>query len=239
MVLMQTNIIYNEDCLVGMDNLPDESVHAIITDPPYNISRESNYGTMFKSDIDFGEWDKGFDQKAWVGKTYRLLKPGGALFIFNDWKNLGEIARHGEGLGYEIKTMVRWRKDNPVPRNRDRKYVVDFEVAVWLVKPGKWTYNRKGAGFDRCEYCYPITSEEERLGHPTQKPVALFKDIIERHTQKGDIVLDPFMGSGTTAVACLSTGRRYIGFEIDGAYWEIAQRRVAPPPLFPDFDEGR
>ena len=221
--------LYNGDCLEVMDKLIIDGVKvdAIITDPPYNIARDNNFNTMGRKGIDFGEWDKGFNQFDWITKSFKLVKKGGSLFIFNDWKNIGEIAKHAESIGYQIKDMIRWRKANPMPRNRDRRYITDFEVAVWLVKPkAKWTFNRLNSTYDRCEYNYPLTSKNEKLGHTTQKPLALMEEIIKRHTNKNDTVLDGFMGSGTTGAACKNTDRNFIGIELDKKYFEIAKERI-------------
>ena len=225
--MLQVNNIYNKDCLVGMKYIKENSIDSIITDPPYNIARNNNFKTMGRSGIDFGEWDKGFDQFEWIKEAYRIIKKGGTLFIFNDWKNVGEIAKYSQKIGFEIKDMVRWKKTNPMPRNRDRRYVTDFEVAVWLVKPsGKWVFNRQSESYDRCEYVYPLTSKSEKVGHTTQKPIALMEEIIKRHTNENQIVLDPFIGSGTTAIACIKTKRKYMGFELDKEYFDIAEKRI-------------
>ena len=93
---------------------------------------------MGRSGIDFGEWDKDFDQTTWLNEAYRVLRKGGSLIIFNDWRNLGHIANFGEAIGFATKDFVRWIKQNPMPRNRDRRYITDFEFAIWMVKGGKW-----------------------------------------------------------------------------------------------------
>ena len=203
-------------------------VDAIITDPPYNIARDNNFDTMGRKGIDFGEWDKDFDQFSWIDNTYDLLKKGGSLFIFNDWKNIGEIAKYAETKGFEIKDMIRWRKSNPMPRNRDRRYITDFEVAVWLVKPkAKWTFNRSSETYDRCEYECGLTPKSEKVGeHMTQKPVKLMEDIIKKHTNEGELVLDCFMGTGTTGVACINTNRKFIGIELDDTYYGDCEKRI-------------
>ena len=226
---MIINNIYNMDCLDGMDLMIEQGmkVDAIITDPPYNIARDNNFQTMGRSGIDFGEWDKGFDQFSWIDRAWDLIKDGGSLFIFNSWKNVGDIARYAESKGFITKDLVRWVKSNPMPRNRDRRYIVDFELAVWLVKPkGKWVFNRLSETYDRCEYNYPLTPKSERFGHPTAKPVALMEEIIKRHTDNGQLILDPFLGTGSTIVACKNLDRNYIGFELDKGYYDIALERI-------------
>ena len=124
--------LYLGDCLDVMDKLIDRGVvvDAIITDPPYNIAKDNNFHTMGRQGIDFGEWDKGFDLLSWIDKGIKLLSKNGSMIIFNDWKNLGNIARYAESKGFVIKDMIRWEKTNPMPRNRDRRYITDFECAV-------------------------------------------------------------------------------------------------------------
>ena len=206
----------------------DIRVDHIVTDPPYNIARDNNFHTMGRTGIDFGEWDKGFDQLSWIDKAFKLIRKGGSLFIFNDWKNVGEIAKYAESVGFEIKDMVRWKKANPMPRNRDRRYITDFEVAVWLVKPGvKWVFNRLSDTYDRCEYEYPLVSKSERVGHTTQKPIALMEEILRRHTNEGELVLDPFAGSSSTAIACINTNRDYICIEKEEEYYNMSETRIS------------
>ena len=222
------------DALEEMDKLIKESVKvdAIITDPPYNISKKNNFPTMLnkygrqanRTGIDFGEWDKGFDLYGWLDVAYKLIRSGGTLFFFNSWKNIGEMAKYAEKLGFEAKDMFRWEKTNPMPRNRDRRYIVDFELGVWAVKGKKWTFNRLDPKFQRPKYVGSTVSSN-RL-HPTQKPVELMEMIIRIHTNKGDLVLDPFVGSGTTGVACKNLNRDFIGIELDKKYFKIAKRRI-------------
>lgn len=115
-----------------------------------------------------------------------------------------------------------------MPRNRDRRYITDSEVAIWLTnKKGKWTFNRQNDTYDRPEYNYPIVSGKEKTKHPTQKPVKLLEEILLRHSNQNDIILDPFMGSGSTGVACLNTNRNFIGVELNEQYFEIAKNRMS------------
>ena len=225
--MIELNTIYNEDCLIGMKRIPDGSVDLVLADPPYNISVENNLKSMGRNGIDFGEWDKQFDLTGWIKSASRLLKKGGTIIIFNDWKNLGDISKELEKNNIVVKDMIRWEKTNPMPRNRDRRYICDFEVAVVGVKKGgAWTFNRKNATYDRAKLVYPIVSGKEKTKHPTQKPIALFNELILRHSNENEVILDPFMGSGTTAISAINTNRNYIGFELEEEYFAIANERL-------------
>ena len=221
--------LYNGDCLEVMDKLIEEGVKidSIITDPPYMIARKNNFHTMGRKGIDFGEWDKEVDLFSWLDRIPKLLNKNGSVVIFNDWKNLGDIARYCENLGLEIKDFLRWEKTNPMPRNRDRRYITDFECAIWLVKKGaKWTFNRLDDKYQRPKFVHSIVSGKEKTSHTTQKPASLMEEIIKIHTNENDIVLDCFAGSGSTGVACANTNRKFIGIELDNNYFNIAKQRI-------------
>ena len=144
---MNENVkLYQGDCLEIMDKLIDEGikVDAVITDPPYNIAKDNNFHTMGRSGIDFGEWDKGFDLFSYINKVYKILDKNGSFVVFNAWKNLGDISRYAESLGFVTKDMIRLEKTNPMPRNRDRRYITDFECAIWFTMPkARWVFNRQ------------------------------------------------------------------------------------------------
>ena len=222
---MELNKIYNEDCIVGMEKIEDGSVDLLLTDPPYNISMKSNFHTMGRTGVDFGEGDKGFDQRTWWEVALKKVRKGGSVVIFNDWKNIGELKEVLEANGFVLKELIQWKKTNPMPRNRDRLYVTSCEFAVWAVKGKGWTFNRQRETYENTVFEYPLVSHKERI-HPTQKKVELIEDLIKIHSNENDIVLDCFMGSATTAVACLNTNRRFIGFELDSDYFELAMSRV-------------
>ena len=205
----------NLDGVSFLKGLGKESVDLILTDPPYNISRDNNFKTMGRSGIDFGEWDKGFDTLSWFNAAYSILKKGGSLVFFNDWKNIGEMAKYAESVGFEIKDMIRWEKSNPMPRNRDRRYVTDYEMAVWLAKPkGKWTFNRISDTYDRPLLQYVRPNRRHRI-HPTQKPVALLEELFKRNSNEGDLVVDPFAGSCSLAIACTLQNREFLVNDLD------------------------
>ena len=221
--------LYNRDSLQFMKEIPANSVDAIITDPPYNISRDNNFTTMGRAGIDFGEWDKDFDLTSWIKVAEPLLKKGGNIVIFNSWKNMTNITKSLEENGFEVKDLIRWKKTNAMPRNRDRRFITDYEVAVWAVKKGgNWTFNRLSDTYEIPEIVGGLTPKSEKIegGHPTQKPVYVMKWLIERLTNEGDVVLDPFMGSGTTGVACKNLNRKFIGVELDENYYNIAYNRI-------------
>lgn len=127
-----------------------------------------------------------------------------------------------------VKDILIWQKTNPMPRNINRRYVQDMEFAIWAVKNGsKWIFNKSDEKpYLRGFFQTSIVSGKERTIHPTQKSLKLMSDIIEIHTNKNDIIIDPFMGSGTTGEAALRLGRKFIGIELDKSYYEIAKKRL-------------
>ena len=216
-------MIDHGDCLVLLAGVEEGSVDLILTDPPYNISRENQFHTMGRAGIDFGEWDKDADLFSWLSPAAAALKFGGSLVVFNDWKNLGAIAEAAEHAGLETKDMLRLEKTNPMPRNRDRRYITDYECAVWFVKPGaKWTFNRQDPAYQRPKFVHSV----ERGLHPTQKSLGLMKDLVKIHSNPDDLVVDPYAGSGTTGVAAKLLGRRFYGIEIDPEYAARAADRI-------------
>lgn len=211
------------DCLDAMANIPDKSVDLVLTDPPYNIAKDNNFQSMGRAGIDFGEWDKGFDLFSYIDYVSRILNKNGSFVVFNAWKNLGAIADYAENQGFDTKDMIRLEKSNPMPRNRDRRYITDYECAIWFTKKGaKWTFNRQDEKYQRPKF---VASVESGL-HPTQKNLSLMEELVKIHSNQGDLVVDPFMGSGTTGVACKRLSRSFIGIEKDAGYFEIAKQRI-------------
>lgn len=223
------NKLINGDSLVEIPNLEDGSIDAIITDPPYNIARDNNFHTMGRAGIDFGEWDKGFQLTSWIPGAVTKLKKGGNIVIFTDWKKLTEVVDVLEDSGCDIKDMLRIEKSNPMPRNRDRRFITDYEVGLWAVKKGgKWTFNRLSETYERPLISTKVTPKSQKTygSHPTQKSLEAMEWVVERLTDVGDAVLDPFMGSGTTGVACKINGRRFVGIEMDEEYFRISENRI-------------
>lgn len=217
--------LYNGDCMEVMDILIEKGikVDAVITDPPYNIARKNNFHTMGRKGIDFGEWDKGVDLFSYIDKVYKLLDKNGSFVVFNAWRNLGDIARYSEALGFVTKDMIRLEKSNPMPRNRDRRYITDYECAIWFTMPkAKWIFNRQDEKYERPKF---VGSIEKGL-HPTQKNVKLMEWLVNIHSNETQTILDPFIGSGTTGVACLNLNRKFIGIELDEKYFDISVNRI-------------
>ncbi len=203
---------------------------AIITDPPYNISKKNNFSTMRhkRKGIDFGEWDKNFDLFSWIELYNDKLKPGGSYIIFCSYIYISHIIDKLNSLGVVVKDVLKWIKSNPMPRNVDRRYVSDSEFAIWAVKPkAKWTFNRdKSKPYLRAEFKTSVVSGKEKNGHPTQKSLKLMTEIIKIHTNIGDFVFDPFMGSGTTGAAAINSGRKFIGIEKEKIFFDLSLKRL-------------
>lgn len=221
--------LINDNNLNVLSEIPDNSIDFILTDPPYNISRKNNFESLNRAGIDFGDWDKNADLFTWIDKIPRIVKKGASIIIFNGWRNLGDIAERLEKNGFVVKDIIRWEKTNPMPRNRDRRYIVDYEFAIWAVeKHNKWIFNRQSDKYDRSEIRVSITGKAEKMlgSHPTQKPIKLMEELLLRHSNEHAVILDPFMGSGSTGVACVNTNRDFIGIELDTNYFEIAKNRI-------------
>jgi DNA modification methylase len=177
--------------------------------------------------MDFGSWDKGFDITGWVNPVSRTLKENANVVIFNAWENLADIKRVCADNHIVIKRCLVLSKSNPAPFNKDRMFVNDVEFALWGVyshndKPTGWVFNRQ----DPVEKCVMNTTVQSSKLHPTMKDIKIIKKLVALLSNEGDIVLDPFMGSGTTGVACKLLNRNFIGIELDENYFNIAKKRI-------------
>lgn len=229
-------MLINRDCFDYIKELENNSVDLILTDPPYFISRDSNFKKTSEStpedmkrkydiSIDFGEWDKGdIDWDNLLSEYYRVLKPGGTLIIFYDsWKS-NELKLYAEKNKFKQPRIGMWVKTNPVPINSKLNYLSNaVEYFFTFVKKSKPTFN---SSYDNGIYNYPICHGKERYKHPTQKPLQLISDLINKHSNPGDLVLDTFAGTGTTAHACLNLNRNYIMIEKDENYFNIMTDRI-------------
>lgn len=227
---MQKNKIYLTDCLDGLAKL--DNIDLIVADPPYVISRQSNFHTMQdrknpRTGTMLAAWDLEFDNDPWIKLAGEKLRPGGSLIVFNAWTKATIVEDACTKAGLIYKDTLVWHKTNPMPRNRERRYVPDVEMIQWYVKPGKWTFNRQHKSYESCVLSYPSESGGGfKRYHPTQKPVKLIQHVILLHSNEGDLVVDPFIGSGTTAIAAKACGRDFIGFELDPQYFEGCKTRV-------------
>lgn len=219
------NKITQGDCLTLLQRVENDSVDLLLTDPPYNVSMRSNFHTMGRKGVDFGEWDKGFDQSEWLRLACAKVRNGGSAIVWNDYKNIGVMKDVLESEGFTVKELIIWRKTNPMPRNRDRLYVTSIEVALWAVKGKGWTFNRQRETYENAIFEYPVVNHKKRI-HPTQKPIELWTDLLRIHSNEGDTVLDCFSGSGVTAQASTLLNRNYIAFELDEKYHAASVERL-------------
>lgn len=205
-------------------------VDHIITDPPYSISKDNNFTTLNnpRKGVDFGTWDNNFDVCSWIKDYVSILDENGSIIIFCSYLFISYIIDELKKNNIDVKDVLLWKKTNPMPRNINRRYVQDTEFAIWGVKKNaKWIFNKPiDVPYLRSVYESGVVSGSERTEHPTQKSLKVIEEIIKVHTNKDDIILDPFMGSGTTGVAALNTNRKFIGVEVNPKYFDIAVSRI-------------
>lgn len=226
------SVIYNSDAFDQVVKLRQQNilVDHIITDPPYLISVDNNLHTMGgnRNGVDFGIWDKKFDVLGWIKPYSDILNKDGSMIIFCSYRFISHIIDILEISGMVVKDFIEWKKTNPMPRNINRRYVQDTEFAIWAVKKGsRWVFNKPdNVPYLRSSFSTPVVSGKERTSHPTQKSLKLMMRIIDIHTNPGDVILDPFMGSGTTGVASILRGRKFIGIEKEKKFYHIAKDRI-------------
>lgn len=232
--------IIQGDCLDVLPTLDVASANAIVTDPPYGTN--DGRGKRTTKGGDGGEafaleWDRVLPLE-WLKHAVRVLPAGAACAVFTDAKRPGEVWDAGEAAGFQGCHTFYWAKPDPPPTPRPN-FVSAVEVGVYLIKPGPRTWN--GGGMHRNVFECALAHKADGAGiyrfHPTQKPVAVMGWLIEAMTNPGDLVLDPFCGSGSTGVAALRLGRRFLGIERDADFAQVARARCAaaergaPEPL--------
>ncbi|MDD2870601.1 MAG: site-specific DNA-methyltransferase [Candidatus Gracilibacteria bacterium] len=224
------------DCLEKIKKIPDNSVDLILTDPPYNIAKYSTGNIKFdwRQDInnDLAEWDlKDLNPLDLVKEYKRVLKSTGNIFIFTSYNMIGKFHEAFDDEFDTFQFMV-WHKKNPVPNFFKKGFLNSCEliVACWN-KGHKWNFKTQAEMHNFIES--GICSGKERIKgidgktlHPTQKPLDILKHIIEISSNEGDLVLDPFMGVGSTGEACKILGRRFIGIEMDKIYFKASEKRL-------------
>lgn len=234
---MKLNFIECIDCLEYLRSLPDSCVDLVVTDPPYNVSQKSDLkfkGLNVKKN--FGEWDFGFDPEPVMQELKRVLKSNGQIFVFCATKQIPIYMNLFEKEWF-FRNLLVWNKTNPAPRLSKTNFVFANEYIVYAIndkktKPGQVTFNWQG----HKEMCNTLVTSalqgKERLkefgktAHPTQKPLSILKKLIQIASNQGDNVLDCFMGVGSTAHACIETGRNYLGCELDKKYCDMANNRL-------------
>jgi len=232
---MELNVVYNEDCLEGMKQIPNKSVDLVITDPPYLIDTVGSglYSQKDKQYIKELNFMKDGFSKEILDEICRVMKKIN-LYIFCSQKQIIPL------LDYFVRekkcnwNIITWHKTNPIPACGN-KYLTDTEYVLFFREKGVKIY-----GDYQTKFTYYLTSlnqkDKKKYNHPSIKPLNILQNFIINSSKEGEIILDPFMGSGTTAIACMNTNRNYIGFELDKGYYDIILERIKnhKPNVKPD-----
>ncbi len=245
------NELITGNCIEVMAGFPDESADLIFADPPYNLQLAGDLHRPNHTRVNGVEdaWDH-FDSFAaydefsrhWLSEAQRILKPTGSLWVIGTYHNIFRLGTQLQDLGFWILNDVIWRKTNPMPNFRGRRFTNATETLIWCAKSQAkkgYTFNydaMKALNDDlqmRSDWLLPLCTGSERLkvkgqkAHPTQKPEALLYRVILASSNPGDLVLDPFVGSGTTAAVAKKLGRSYIGIDREQGYIDLAAERLA------------
>ena len=245
------NQILKGNALEVLNNLPEGSVDLVFADPPYNLQLKGELKRPNNSRVDGVEegWDKflsfaAYDTftRAWLEGAKRVLKPSGSLWVIGSYHNIFRVGSILQDLDFWILNDIIWRKTNPMPNFRGNRFTNAHETMIWAARDPhqkKYTFNynaMKALNDDlqmRSDWTLPLCTGEERLkksdgskAHPTQKPEALLHRIILSSSNPGDVVLDPFFGTGTTGAVAKRLGRNYIGIEQEKAYIDAALKRL-------------
>ena len=244
------NRILEQSCIDGLNALPAGSVDMVFADPPYNLQLGGELHRPNNTRVDGVDdaWDQ-FDDLAaydafcrkWLTAARHALKDDGSIWVIGSYHNIFRLGALLQDMGFWILNDVVWRKTNPMPNFRGRRFTNAHETLIWAAKSpkSKYTFNyqsMKALNDDlqmRSDWTMPICSGQERLkdasgrkAHPTQKPEALLHRVILAATRPGDMVVDPFMGSGTTGAVAKRLRRRWLGFELDADYAAVARQRI-------------
>jgi len=238
------------DCIATMRALPAKSVDLIFADPPYNLQLGGDLSRPDGSHVDAvtDDWDK-FDSLAiydrftreWLGEAKRILKDNGSIWVIGSYHNIFKVGSAIQDLGYWILNDIVWRKANPMPNFKGTRFTNAHETLIWAStgEGAKYTFNYRSMKTlndelqMRSDWEFPICGGQERLKkggvkvHPTQKPEALLYRILLACSKPGDVVLDPFFGTGTTGAVAKRLGRHWIGIEREPVYIEAAEERIA------------
>jgi modification methylase len=262
-----SNRVLVGDCLEELRKLPAESVDLVFADPPYNLQLERDLLRPNNTVVDGvdDEWDKfssfaDYDRfsRAWLAECRRALKPNGAIWVIGSYHNIFRLGSALQDLGFWVQNDIVWRKTNPMPNFRGKRFTNAHETLIWAGREQKsrvtFNYEAMKALNDdlqmRSDWLFPICSGPERLkdgagrkAHPTQKPEALLHRLLLATTNPGDVVLDPFFGTGTTGAVAKRLGRRWLGIERDADYAAAARERIAKvrplPPSSLEVAKGK
>jgi modification methylase len=238
------------DCIEAMRSLPDCSIDMVFADPPYNLQLGGDLLRPDNSKVSAvdDDWDKFasfaiYDKftRAWLAEARRILKPNGSLWVIGSYHNIFRVGTAVQDAGYWILNDIVWRKSNPMPNFKGTRFTNAHETLIWASKSekSKYTFNYRAMKTlndelqMRSDWLIPICGGQERLkrngvkAHPTQKPEALLYRILLACTKPGDVVLDPFFGTGTTGAVARRLGRDWIGCEREDVYCEVAEERIA------------
>src|SRR5580700_709386 len=239
------------DCVAAMAALPAASVDLVFADPPYNLQLKGDLKRPDDSRVDAvdDDWDKfasfaDYDAftRAWLSACRRVLKPAATLWVIGSYHNIFRVGAILQDLGFWILNDVVWRKSNPMPNFRGRRFTNAHETLLWCAadREARYTFNyeaMKALNDElqmRSDWLIPICGGPERLkgddgkkAHPTQKPEALLHRVLMASSRPGDIVIDPFCGTGTTGAVAKRLGRRFLGIERDPSYATLARQRIA------------
>ena len=255
------NTILKGDCVAALDRLPEKSVDVVFADPPYNLQLDGDLHRPDQSKVDAVDdhWDQfesfaAYDAftRAWLLAARRVLKPNGTIWVIGSYHNIFRVGATMQDLGFWILNDVVWRKTNPMPNFRGRRFQNAHETLIWASRDQKgkgYTFNYealKASNDDiqmRSDWLFPICTGGERLKnekgdklHPTQKPEALLARVMLASTKPGDVVLDPFFGSGTTGAVAKRLGRNFVGVEREQVYIDAAAERIASVTPMPVAD---
>ncbi|MEM9717290.1 MAG: site-specific DNA-methyltransferase [Pseudomonadota bacterium] len=239
------------DCIETMAALPENSVDLIFADPPYNLQLKGDLHRPDNSKVDAVDdhWDqfdsfRAYDEftRAWLTEAQRILKADGAIWVIGSYHNIFRVGAELQNAGFWIMNDVIWRKTNPMPNFRGARLTNAHETMIWASKSekSKPTFNYEALkslndGVQmRSDWLLPICTGHERLknkdgdkAHPTQKPESLLHRVIVGSTNPGDVILDPFFGTGTTGAVAKKLGRHFIGIEREADYIEVAEKRLS------------
>jgi len=223
-------LMERRDCFEFLAALRANSVDLVLTDPPYTISRKTGFQQVkngvqrFAVSMEFGHWDtEPIDLQRLAAGLYRALRQGGTAIIWYDLWKFSHLSDAMSAAGFKMLRFLIWEKTNPVPLNQKATYLSNSrEIAVVGVKGGKPTFHSR---YDNGVYRAPIPRHNGSRIHPTQKPLDIFTQLVRKHSNRGDLVIDPFLGSGTSAIAALKTGRKFLGCDINAGYIKKARQR--------------